>query len=130
MNGTIESRSDAMRRLLLVARESGVRLGVDHDGGFWATSISEPGLLHPVSPESCGCRGFSRYRRCRHVAALLSHLGFFDGPEPEPAYSVCAGSGVVERERSRWIGPSRTGYRDEWSVPVACPACQSAEVAA
>ncbi len=53
-----ETREQALRRLLLIARESGVRLGVDHAGDYWATSVSEPGRVYPVGPESCGCRGF------------------------------------------------------------------------
>ncbi len=80
-----ESRTDALRRLLVVAKESGVRLGVDHHGDFYATSVSEPGRLYPVGPESCGCRGFATHRRCRHVAALWSHLGYLNDPEPDPA---------------------------------------------
>ncbi len=79
-----ETREPALRRLLRVARESGVRLGVDHAGDYWATSTSEPGRLYPVGPESCGCRGFRTHRRCRHLAALWSHLGYLD-PEPDPA---------------------------------------------
>lgn len=79
-----ESRTDALRRLLVVAKESGVRLGVDQHGDFWATSVSEPGRLYPVGPESCGCRGFATHRRCRHVAALWSHLGYLDA-QPGPA---------------------------------------------
>jgi hypothetical protein len=79
-----ESRTDALRRLLVVAKESGVRLGVDQHGDFYATSVSEPGRLYPVGPESCGCRGFATHRRCRHVAALWSHLGYLDDPDPAP----------------------------------------------
>ena len=82
---TTESRTDALRRLLVIAKESGVRLGVDHAGDYWATSISEPGRLYPLTPESCGCRGFSTHRRCRHLAALLAAKGWLDGtPEPTP----------------------------------------------
>ncbi len=123
-----ETREDALRRLLEVARESGVRLGVDHAGDFYATSVSEPGRLYAVTPESCGCRGFQAHRRCRHVAALMSHLGFFDGPEP-PACATCHDAGLVDAPRSRWIGGSRDGYRDVWTVEVPCPACTPAVAA-
>ena len=93
---TVETRTEAMRRLLDVARESGVRLGMDSDGDMWATSVSEPGLLYPVTPELCGCRGFATHRRCRHVAALWSYLGYLD-PEPTPPAScpTCNGKGEI-----------------------------------
>ena len=78
ITSAVETREAALRRLLTIARESGVRLGVDRDGDFWAASVSEPGRLYPVGPESCGCRGFATHRRCRHVAALWSHLGWLD----------------------------------------------------
>jgi hypothetical protein len=124
MNTTvIETRTAALQRLAQVARESGVKLMRDTDGEYWVTSISEPGWLYAVTPESCGCRGFATHRRCRHVAALWSHLGWLD-PEPEPSVcSACAGSGVIEQPRSRWVGGGRLGYRDQWSTPVACPNC-------
>ncbi len=124
-----ETREDALRRLLEVAKESGVRLGVDHAGDYWATSVSEPGRLYPVGPESCGCRGFATHRRCRHLAALWSHLGFLD-PEPDPAgaalpdCAVCLDAGLIDAPRSRWVGGCRTGYRDEWTSPTPCPSCQ------
>ncbi len=92
-----ETREDALRRLLQVARESGVRLGVDHAGDYWATSVSEPGRLYPVGPESCGCRGFATHRRCRHLAALWSHLGYLD-PEPDPAGAARGGWVVAGRD--------------------------------
>jgi hypothetical protein len=77
----VESREEALRRLLVVARESGVQLKRDSHGDMWATSVSEPGRLYRVDPDSCGCRGFQAYRHCRHVAALWAHLGFLDEPE-------------------------------------------------
>jgi len=125
-----ETREDAMRRLLVIAKETGVRLLRDDAGEMWTTSVSDPGWLHKLEPGSCSCRGFARAGRCRHLAALWSHLGWLD-PEPDPSVcSACAGNGVIEQPRSRWIGGSRTGFRDEWDTPIACPACHGAEVAA
>lgn len=127
---TAESKATALRRLLEVARESGVRLGQDSNGDFYATSVSEPGRLYPVGPESCGCRGFATHRRCRHIAALWSHLGWLDlddDSEPTPPATgcpVCHGAGQVIVAHSRWIGGSRTGFRNEWSVAAPCPDCQ------
>ena len=129
-----ETREAALRRLLEVAKESGVRLGVDHAGDFYATSVSEPGRLYPVGPQSCGCRGFATHRHCRHVAALWSHLGFLDDPNPDPAGAalpcpMCHGAELVDTPHSRWIGGSRFGFRDTWSTPVPCPVC-AGEIAA
>jgi len=124
-----ETREDALRRLLTIARESGVRLLQDDQGEMWTTSVSEPGLLHKVEPISCSCRGFARAGRCRHQAALLSYLGWLD-PEPDPvgavlpACAVCLDAGLIDAPRSRWIGGSQTGYRDEWTSPTPCPSCQ------
>ncbi len=128
-----ESRTDAMRRLLVVAKESGVRLGVDHHGDFYATSVSEPGRLYPVGPQSCGCRGFATHLRCRHLAALWSHLGYLDDePEPTPAAGcpVCQDTGEMVVRHSRWIGGSRLGFRDQWTTAARCPVCRGEEVAA
>ncbi len=114
-----ESKAAALRRLLVVAKESGVRLGVDRAGDFWATSVSEPGRLYAVSPESCGCRGFATHRRCRHVAALWSHLGYFDPAPTPPAPATCTrcnGRGDVhdtELFRGRYV--------DIW---LHCHVCQ------
>jgi len=124
MTTTVETRDQALRRLLRIARESGVRLLRDDAGEMWATSVSDPGWLHKVEPDSCSCRGFARVGRCRHVAALRSHLGYFDfDPEPEPACPSCVGAGTITVAHSRWIGGSRLGYRDEWTTLVACPTC-------
>ncbi len=126
MNTIVETRSDALRRLLQIARESGVRLLRDDSGEYWTTSVSEPGWLHRVEPDSCTCRGFARVGRCRHVAALHAHLGWLD-PEPEPTpistCSDCGGAGTITVARSRWVGSSRLSFRDQWSTPTVCPTC-------
>ncbi len=88
---TIESRTDALRRLAQVARESGVRLLRDDFGQMFATSVTEAGWLYPLEPDSCGCRGFAMHRRCRHIAALHAWLGWLnDEPDPEPTSSATA----------------------------------------
>jgi hypothetical protein len=119
---TFETREQVLCRLAQVARDSGVKLMRDRDGEYWATSISEPGWLYAVTPESCGCRGFATHRRCRHVAALLAHLGYFD-PEPtEPAAcSSCSGTGVE-------CGTVSTG-RGSWTYgSITCATCHGAGV--
>ncbi len=121
---TIETRTDALHRLAQVARESGVKLMRDTDGEYWATSISEPGWLYRLEPDSCGCRGFAMYRRCRHVAALHAHLGWLD-PEPTPPAQAlpepdtcdeCSGTGQT-------AGTISTG-RGSWTYgTISCVAC-------
>ena len=92
----------------------------DTDGEYWVTSISEPGRLYRVSPESCGCRGFATHRRCRHVAALWSYLGYFDPtPEPTPMLGTCSecrGQGMVSGTIS--TGPTTWRYGS-----ITCPDC-------
>jgi hypothetical protein len=132
---TTESRTDALRRLLEVAKESGVRLLRDDAGEMWTTSVSDPGWLHKLEPDSCSCRGFARAGRCRHQAALWSHLGWLDGdgaPEPTPAAGcpVCHGAGTITVAHSRWVGGSRLGFRDQWTTAGSCPVCRGEEVAA
>jgi hypothetical protein len=88
---TVETREQALKRLLTVARECGTRILRDQEGNSYATSGSEPDLLHPVTPESCSCRGFMAHRRCRHIAALLDHLGQLLDPTPSPSTKItCA----------------------------------------
>jgi hypothetical protein len=118
----VETREEALRRLLQVARDSGVRLLRDDAGEMWATSVSDPDWLHKVEPDSCGCRGFARAGRCRHVAALQSHLGYFD-PEPEPpAMSTCGecgGLGEIQDMEVRQFGR----FAMQWAT---CPTCDGA----
>jgi hypothetical protein len=121
-----ESRTDALRRLLVVAKESGVRLLRDSHGEMWATSVSDPGWLHKLEPGSCSCRGFSQAGRCRHQAALLAHLGWLDDPEPDPApmgCPVCQDTGEMVVRHSRWIGGGRLGFRDVWTTLTTCHEC-------
>jgi hypothetical protein len=106
-----ETYTDAMLRLLQVARESGVQLKRTTEGEFWATSVSEPGKLYPVTATSCGCRGFHAHGRCRHLAALLSHQGKLESPivELTPAPQTCTtcnGTGwehITHRIRNRYV---------------------------
>ncbi len=115
MNTTIETRTEALRRLAQVARESGVKLMCDTDGDYWATSVSEPGWLYRLEPDRCGCRGFATHRRCRHVAALHAHLGYLDPDSTPPAETLpdqgtcgeCGGNGeepgLGTRQFSSWM---------------------------
>lgn len=127
MTSTIaqETRTDAMRRMLQIARDSGVRLLVATSGDFYATSVSQPGMIYLVTPESCGCRGFEQHRHCRHVAALWSHLGYLsDAPEVVPATEApcqtCNGTGwehVTHRLGHRYVDSA-----------VRCTSCEGRKV--
>jgi len=132
-----ETREQALRRLLRVARESGVRLRLDPDGRWFASSVSHPGAWHYVTGFSCTCLGFLRVQRCMHHSALLACLGWLDlddDPEPTPAAALpcptCQDTGEVVVRHSRWIGGSRLGFRDQWSTLAPCPVCRGEEVAA
>ena len=70
----IETEAQAVVRLAAQATASGVRI-YSHGTTYYATSKSDPGVLHRVTAWSCDCHGY-RYRgRCRHHAALLQHIG-------------------------------------------------------
>jgi hypothetical protein len=121
-----ETRDQALRRLLQVARESGVRLLRDSHGEMWTTSASDPGWLHKVEPDSCSCQGFARAGRCRHQATLLSHLGYLDNPEPDPdptppAPSVCSTCNGTGSE----CGTVASG-RSWWYESIVCATCHGA----
>lgn len=82
------SDREAMRRLLAKARKEGVRIGRDEQGRYWAHSVSTPGRLYALTAYSCTCQGFVSHQRCKHVAALLSALGWLTDTDPEPQPSM------------------------------------------
>ncbi len=77
-----ETVDQARLRLAQRARESGVRLRLDPDGRWSASSVSHPGESHYVTGFSCDCLGFLRVQRCMHHSALLACLGWLDDDEP------------------------------------------------
>jgi hypothetical protein len=120
----VETREDALRRLLQIARESGVRLLRDDSGEMWATSVSDPDWLHKVEPNFCGCRGFARVGRCRHIAALWSYLGYFD-PEPPTPISTCNACGECQGQ-GMVSGTISTGSTTWRYGSITCPDCDGA----
>ncbi len=74
-----ETQRQALTRLLDKARAEGVTLSRDQDGRHYASSVSQPGTRHYVTGYSCDCRGFATHQRCKHLAALLSALGWLPG---------------------------------------------------
>ena len=131
-----ETVDQARRRLAEKARQEGVKLTLDDDGRWYASSVSTPGRRYLVTGYSCTCVGFCNRGRCKHNSALLACRGWLDlddDPEPDPAPAACPtcqDTGEVVVHHSRWIGGSRLGFRDEWSTPVACPVCRGEVVAA
>ena len=132
-----ETVDQARRRLAEKARQEGVKLTLDDDGRWYASSVSTPGTRHYLTAYSCDCVGFCNHGRCKHNSALLACLGWLDlDDDPDPAgaalpdCAVCLDAGLIDAPRSRWIGGCQTGFRDEWDTPIACPACHGAEVAA
>jgi len=74
----------ARLRLAQRARASGVRLRLDPDGRWYASSVSHPGAWHDVTRFSCTCVGFLRVQRCMHHSALLACLCWLDDEPPDP----------------------------------------------
>jgi hypothetical protein len=129
---------DAARvRLARKAQAEGVQLFVNRrDNRHYAASVSRPGTRYYVTLFSCTCPGFFHHGVCKHQSALLVAYGVIDlDPEPDPVGAVlpncprCMDAGMVDEPHARWIGGSRTGFRDTWTTPVPCPQCGE-EVAA
>ena len=146
---TQETGYEAMVRLAEKARAEGVKLYHDPvTGSYVASSGTDASKAYVVTPHSCECQGWAQWGRCKHVAALHAAIGWIakpgEGPArtpqvvdviigetiPAPVCRHCGGTGSVVRQRSRWIGGGRTGYRNEWSVIETCEHCTAAQVAA
>ncbi len=110
----METYDERIVRLARQARERGVRIYSDDAGKQWfATSSSQPGVLHYITAASCTCRGFVFSGACTHNAALLDRLGWLPAVEPAPATMpclACRGAGEIWSEGS-------------WS-PDTCFICQ------
>jgi hypothetical protein len=67
---------DDFKRLVQKAKDEGVRIFRSYLTGEWfATSVSEPELLHHVWLDGCDCKGFQYWGRCKHLAALIEQTG-------------------------------------------------------
>jgi len=99
-----------LRRLAAEATKRGIRiLSEPLSGEHFATSATDPTLLHRVTAYSCSCRGFTRWGRCSHFAALLASKGWLPELDPEPSAPV--------------VMPSTSIPAVETVVLVACPLC-------
>ncbi len=123
-------RIEDLLRLADQGERRGIRILLTSDGSHFATSASNPTMLHRVSEQGCDCKGFAYWGRCSHHSLLLSELGLI--PDPEPAVEVvildeqpaacrsCRGEGVTRV----YIG----GGLADW-ITVPCQ-CQEVTVAA
>ncbi len=129
MDQTIERRIAQVERETLLrladrAEREGVRILLTADGAHFATSRSNPTMLHRVSPDACDCRGWQVWRRCGHHALLLAELGLIaDGePEPEPTVTLVIAPPVCAPCRGRgWVYATI----DDDSMPIkqTCRRC-------
>jgi hypothetical protein len=70
----------------------------------FATSATEPRVIHRVNPSVCSCKGFAAWRRCTHQALLIAELGWLPddpdrdpdpSPAPAPSAACAAPSGEI-----------------------------------
>jgi hypothetical protein len=131
-----ESRDQMILRLAQRARESGVRIIRDrHDGRFYVSSASCPGMWHYTTAVSCDCKGFASHGHYMHHSALLVALGWVaEDPEPEPTSptplircETCNGTGeihgTVSTGPTSWTYSSLTCHDYHGRGQFACPAC-------
>src|SRR5687768_10561530 len=72
----VETPTARLHRLARQAQDRGIRIyRVDSTEAYLATSLSQLGVLHAVTPDSCDCPGHGRHGVCTHRAALLAFLG-------------------------------------------------------
>ena len=122
MDRTVERRiashrAEDLARLADKAERGGVVVFLTADGAHFATSRSNPTLLHRVGVDGCDCRGWQVWRRCGHHALLLAELGHIPGvdagePEPEPVAAI--GSDSTNKGAAGTFMPSPT---------ARCPSC-------
>lgn len=123
-----------LHRLAEEADRRGIRIMREPiSGEHFATSATDPTLLHRVTGFSCSCRGFLKWGRCTHFAALLASEGWLPEPDPVPttpvpaplapqtvpavvliACPLCAGSGVDDRYGTHSVSADL----------LRCPVCE------
>ncbi len=119
----VTQKAEDLHRLANQAEQKGIRILLTADGEHFATSASNPTMLHRVSEHGCDCKGFAYWGRCSHHALLLSQLGLI--PDPEPVVEVvildaqpapcrsCRGAGFTRA----YVG----GKLSDWiAIPCGC----------
>ncbi len=86
MNTVVSRRVSTQRvedllRLADQGERKGIKILLTADGEHFATSTSNPTMLHRVNEHGCDCKGFASWGRCSHHALLLSQLGLIPDPE-------------------------------------------------
>ena len=114
--GATTSASD-LHRLADEAIRRGIRLfKVPSTAEWYASSATDPALLHRVTAFSCDCRGFMHWQRCSHNSLLLAEIGYLpDLPDPEPDPAGPALLPPTSEEPDPWDAPAPVS-------PVAVPA--------
>ncbi len=120
----VTQKAEDLHRLANQAEQKGVKILLTADGEHFATSASNPTMLHRVSEHGCDCKGFAYWGRCSHHALLLSQLGLIPDPDPvvtevvildeQPApCRSCKGEGFVRA----FFG----GKLSDWvAIPCSC----------
>jgi len=130
--GTRETVDEAFHRLAAEARRMGItvyRVQGSKGPAWFSPSSSRPGVAHALTAVSCDCEGFLRWQRCRHLAALLDHLGWLPAGDPDPAPPAAPVALAVpspscpDCQGEGWRKVSTGGGLSDW-VMVDCSRCQ------
>lgn len=71
-----ETLAEKWHRLAALGRKEGVTLLSEFaTGERFASSVTHPGEIHRLTADTCTCRGFERWGRCKHLGLLLADLG-------------------------------------------------------
>ncbi len=110
-------------RLAEEARSKGVVLLAESaTGERFATSASDPRIVHRLTERGCSCKGFAYAGRCTHHSLLLDELGWLPDAAPAPVCVTCRGSG---------LDPECAGHTHAGrTILCPCPTCGSTGVGA
>jgi hypothetical protein len=104
---SIVARPADFWRLAELARRRGIRLLLEPSSQMlFATSGTDPAVIHHVGPDGCTCPGYVQWRRCTHHALLIAQLGWLPDVDEEPTLSasspipcaLCDGAGRFDPE--------------------------------
>ncbi len=120
----VTQQAEDLHRLANQAEQKGVKILLTADGEHFATSASNPTMLHRVSEHGCDCKGFAYWGRCSHHALLLSQLGLIPDPEPAVTEVVVLDEQPAPCRSCRGAGFTRAyvgGRLSDWiAIPCGC----------